>query len=84
MAYRVNLWLQETNNLSRYAAMSMNNLVKLPGRDTIIDPLMKLPRTDPEAIGLSSNPVSRLKQVWAQEYRSGCNESLAGSMWGER
>jgi hypothetical protein len=30
----------------------------------------------PEAAGLSANTVSRLKQVWAQEYRSWCEEQL--------
>ena len=30
----------------------------------------------PEAKGLSASTVSRLKQVWAQEYRAWCDERL--------
>ena len=42
----------------------------------------------PEAMGLSASTVSRLKQVWAQEYRAWCDERLlaitrtGGSMCG--
>ncbi len=35
----------------------------------------------PQATGLSASTVSRLKQVWAQEYRSGCEERLDKDRW---
>jgi putative transposase len=35
----------------------------------------------PEAQGLSASTVSRLKQVWAQEYRSWCEERLDKDRW---
>ncbi len=35
----------------------------------------------PEATGLSASTVSRLKQVWAQEYRSWCEERLDQDRW---
>ena len=35
----------------------------------------------PEATGLSASTVSRLKQVWAQEYRSWCEERLDKDRW---
>lgn len=35
----------------------------------------------PEARGLSASTVSRLKQVWAQEYASGCDERLDQDRW---
>ncbi len=36
---------------------------------------------DPDAKGLSASTVSRLKQVWAQEYRSWCEEPLDKDRW---
>ncbi len=35
----------------------------------------------PDATGLSAGRVSRLKQVWAEEYRSGCEERLDKGHW---
>jgi len=35
----------------------------------------------PDAQGLSASTVSRLKQVWAQEYRSWCEERLDKDTW---
>ncbi len=35
----------------------------------------------PEAKGLSASTVSRLKQVWAQEYRTWCDERLDKDRW---
>ncbi len=35
----------------------------------------------PEAKGLSASTVSRLKQVWAEEYRSWCEERLDKDRW---
>ncbi len=35
----------------------------------------------PDADGLSASTVSRLKQVWAQEYRSWCEERLDKDRW---
>ena len=35
----------------------------------------------PEATGLSASTVSRLKQVWAQEYRSWCEDPLDKERW---
>ena len=35
----------------------------------------------PEAKGLSASTVSRLKQVWAQEYRAWCDERLDKDRW---
>ncbi len=35
----------------------------------------------PEATGLSASTVSRLKQVWAQEYQSWCEERLDKDRW---
>jgi transposase-like protein len=35
----------------------------------------------PEATGLSAGTVSRLKQVWAEEYRSWCEERLDKERW---
>ncbi len=35
----------------------------------------------PEAQGLSASTVSRLKQVWAQEYRGWCDERLDKDRW---
>ncbi len=35
----------------------------------------------PDAIGLSAGRVSRLKQVWAEEYRSWCEERLDKRHW---
>ena len=35
----------------------------------------------PQAQGLSASTVSRLKQVWAQEYRSWCDERLDKDRW---
>ena len=35
----------------------------------------------PDATGLSANTVSRLKQVWAQEYRSWCEDHLDKDRW---
>ena len=35
----------------------------------------------PQAQGLSASTVSRLKQVWAQEYRSWCDERLDKERW---
>lgn len=35
----------------------------------------------PDAEGLSASTVSRLKQVWAQEYRSWCEERLDKDRW---
>jgi len=35
----------------------------------------------PEAQGLSASTVSRLKQVWAQEYRTWCDERLDKDAW---
>ncbi len=35
----------------------------------------------PEATGLSASTVSRLKQVWAQEYRSWCEDRLDKDRW---
>jgi putative transposase len=35
----------------------------------------------PEAAGLSASTVSRLKQVWAQEYRSWCEQQLDRDRW---
>ena len=35
----------------------------------------------PEASGLSASTVSRLKQVWAQEYRSWCEDRLDKDHW---
>jgi len=35
----------------------------------------------PDATGLSASTVSRLKQVWAQEYRSWCEERLDKDRW---
>ena len=35
----------------------------------------------PEAQGLSASTVSRLKQVWAQEYRSWCDRRLDKDRW---
>jgi putative transposase len=35
----------------------------------------------PEAQGLSASTVSRLKQVWAQEYRTWCDERLNKDTW---
>ncbi len=35
----------------------------------------------PGATGLSAGRVSRLKQVWAEEYRSGCEERLDKGHW---
>ena len=35
----------------------------------------------PEAQGLSASTVSRLKQVWAQEYRTWCDERLDKDIW---
>ena len=35
----------------------------------------------PEAEGLSASTVSRLKQVWAQEYRDWCEERLDKERW---
>ena len=35
----------------------------------------------PEAQGLSASTVSRLKQVWAQEYRTWCDERLDKDTW---
>jgi transposase-like protein len=35
----------------------------------------------PEATGLSASTVSRLKQIWAQEYRSWCDDRLDKDRW---
>jgi transposase-like protein len=35
----------------------------------------------PEATGLSASTVSRLKQIWAQEYRSWCEDRLDKDRW---
>ena len=35
----------------------------------------------PQAQGLSASTVSRLKQVWAEEYRRGCDERLDADRW---
>lgn len=35
----------------------------------------------PEAEGLSASTVSRLKQVWAEEYRGGCEQPLDKDRW---
>ena len=35
----------------------------------------------PDAKGLSASTVSRLKQVWGQEYRSWCDEPLDKDRW---
>ena len=35
----------------------------------------------PEATGLSASTVSRLKQVWAQEYRNWCEDRLDKDRW---
>ena len=35
----------------------------------------------PQATGLSASTVSRLKQVWAEEYRSWCEEPLDKDRW---
>ena len=35
----------------------------------------------PEATGMSASTVSRLKQVWAQEYQSWCNGRLDKDRW---
>ena len=35
----------------------------------------------PDAVGLSASTVSRLKQVWAQEYRSWCEDGLDKDRW---
>ena len=35
----------------------------------------------PEAKGLSASTVSRLKQIWGQEYRSWCEEPLDKDRW---
>jgi len=35
----------------------------------------------PEAEGLSASTVSRLKQIWAQEYRDWCEERLDNDHW---
>ncbi len=35
----------------------------------------------PKAQGLSASTVSRLKQVWAQEYRIGCDQRLDADRW---
>lgn len=35
----------------------------------------------PEATGLSASTVSRLKQVWAEEYRSWCEDRLDKDRW---
>ncbi len=35
----------------------------------------------PDATGLSAGRVSRLKQVWAEEYRSWCEERLDKGHW---
>ena len=35
----------------------------------------------PEATGLSASTVSRLKQAWAQEYRSWCDDRLDKDRW---
>ncbi len=35
----------------------------------------------PDATGLSAGRVSRLKQVWTEEYRSGCEERLDKDHW---
>ena len=35
----------------------------------------------PEAKGLSASTISRLKQVWAQEYQDWCNERLERDQW---
>ncbi len=52
--------------------MSKNSIIELAGRDTIIDPLTKLLRT---------GAVLRLKQVWAQEYQSWCDDHLDKDQW---
>ena len=35
----------------------------------------------PDAQGLSSSTVSRLKQIWAEEYRRECDERLDTDRW---
>ncbi len=35
----------------------------------------------PQAQGLSASTVSRLKQVWAEQYRRGCEERLDADRW---
>ena len=35
----------------------------------------------PQAQGLSASTVSRLKQVWAEQYRRGCEERLDAHRW---
>ena len=35
----------------------------------------------PKAQGLSASTVSRLKQVWAEEYRIGCDQRLDADRW---
>ena len=35
----------------------------------------------PQAQGLSASTVSRLKQVWGEEYRQSCEERLAANRW---
>ena len=35
----------------------------------------------PKVQGLSASTVSRLKQVWAQEYRIGCDQRLDADRW---
>ena len=35
----------------------------------------------PEAEGLSASTVSRLKQVWAEEYRAWCDQDLSKDRW---
>ena len=35
----------------------------------------------PQAQGLSASTVSRLKQVWGEEYRQSCEERLDANRW---
>ena len=35
----------------------------------------------PQAQGLSASTVSRLKQVWGEQYRLGCEERLDADRW---
>jgi len=35
----------------------------------------------PQASGFSANTVSRLKQIWGQEYRDWCGSDLGKDRW---
>ena len=59
--------------------MKENNVVELSGRVEAGDALEVL--VGPEATGLSASTVSRLKQVWAQEYQTWSTARLDRDRW---